>query len=256
MGLKPVFGCRSAPGSAHAAASCLGILSEVHLIAISIAMTGSVQLNMTYCSGCRNAFVVDTLEKRIMDIRNNTGIDVSERVVLVKDGAGLQFEAEAYDRRGFFRAMKNMTFLGASGLMNETKDKPAPSYSKKMLPLKRDILNRTLRAASGKGISERLIMKYGFTLKTASSCDSCFSCIGICPTGALKSSRNDSGDRLMYNSSACIGCGLCRDFCPQHSIEILKGHKKESYFEYEVCNESLCRTDKTEEADCEDAVSV
>jgi len=82
----------------------------------------------------------------------------------------------------------------------------------------------------------RVLREYAFTIKADSSCDNCFSCVGMCPTGALKSCRHDSGAGLLFNSSLCVGCALCRDFCFNKSITLLPGYSGGNYFEHEICN--------------------
>lgn len=248
----PVLGCKTAVATeAHEQTVCLGVLSDEHLIAINSLMDRSVQLDLTACAQCTNGFIVDTLKERIAGIRENTGIDVSNKVVLIENKADLRFEAVSYDRRGFFSAVRNMTLLGAAELLENNEVAAIQSYSQKSLPLKRDILNKVLTRNDDRELLIKILQEYAFAIKVAASCDNCFSCIGMCPTGALKIKRDESGSGLLFNPSRCIGCGLCRDFCLNNSIAMQQGYLGEHYFEYETCNKESCRADTAENASCE-----
>ncbi len=49
-------------------------------------------------------------------------------------------------------------------------------------------------------------------------CTLCLSCVGSCPTGALKD--NEDKPQLSFTESACIQCGLCRNTCPESVISL------------------------------------
>lgn len=250
----PVLGCKTVSKiDAHEKMFCLGALSEEHLIAIKVFMDKPVRLNLTLCHECKNSFVVDALKERISGIKENSDIDVSDKLLLIEQKANLHFEDVSYDRRGFFSAMKNLTFLQASGFFEEGEKEIIQSYSEKKLPVKRDIFNTIIKRISDKNIAGRLLQEYAFTIKVGTSCDNCFACIGICPTGALKIKSDDSGLGLLFNSSMCNGCGLCRDFCLNESINLLHGYSGDKFFEHEPCN-NLAEANTTEnnsvEAEC------
>jgi ferredoxin len=232
----PVLGCRtSSTVAAHERTVCLGALSDEHLIALSVFVDKPVRLNLTSCATCKNSFIVDTLKVRIADIKENSGIDVSGEIVVVEDRADLLFEEVPYDRRGFFSALKNLTLIQAAGLLENNERGNIQSYSQKKLPLKRDMLNTIIVKIADRDRTGRLLQEYAFTIEADASCDNCFSCVGMCPTGALKNSRDETGSALLFNPSMCYGCALCRDFCLNKSIALLHGYSGENYFEYGVC---------------------
>lgn len=253
----PVLACKSGAGKdAHEKTSCLGSLSEEHLIALNTLMDRPVQLNLTACLQCRNSFIIDTLKDRIAGIKETTGIDISEKAVLIENKADLRFNEVSYDRRGFFNAIKNMTFRGASGFFENGEGEAIQAYSQKGVPLKRDILNKTLRTITDKDIAARVLKEYAFTVKADASCDNCFSCVGMCPTGALKSRRDESGSGLLFNPSMCIGCALCRDFCLNNSIAVLQGYCGERYFDHDICNKDSGSADTAEDSGGQDAADA
>lgn len=253
----PVLGCLTKAGKdAHEKISCLGALSDEHLIALNTCMDRPVQLNLSACPQCENAFIIDTLKERIAGIRESTGIDVSEKAVLIQDRADLRFKSVVYDRRGFFRAIRDETLRGASGFIEIERDDLIQTYSQKRLPLKRDVLNTALRILADKDIAARVLKEYAYTIKAGAACDSCFSCVGMCPTGALKSRRDEPNAGLLFNASMCIGCGLCRDFCFNNSITLLQGFSGEHYFEHESCTIAACSAGHAEDRGCKDVIAA
>ena len=237
-----MLGCKSeAEKNAHEKTACLGSLSDEHLIAFNIFLDRPVQLDLTSCARCNNSFIINKLKEQITDIRETTGIDISGKVVLIENKADLRYEPVSYDRRGFFSAIKDMTFRGASGFFENNEGDAIQAYSQKGVPLKRDILNKTIRVITDRDIAARVLKEYSFTIKADASCDNCFSCVGMCPTGALKSRRDESGPGLLFNPSMCIGCALCRDFCLNNSIAMLQGCSGGNYFKHEICNKQSCR---------------
>ncbi|OGW28750.1 MAG: hypothetical protein A2X59_01195 [Nitrospirae bacterium GWC2_42_7] len=253
----PVLGCKTDAGNeAHEKTTCLGALSDEHLIALNVFMDRPVQLNLTACAQCKNSFVIDTLKDRIAGIKETTGIDVSEKAVLIENKADLRFDEVSYDRRGFFSAIKNLTLLGASELFEKEEVDVIQAYSQKGMPLKRSILNKTIKTVMDKDVAARVLKEYAFTIKADATCDNCFSCVGMCPTGALKSRSDESGAGLLFNPSMCIGCALCRDFCLNNSIFMMQGYSGEHYFDHYICNKDSCMVDTPENADCEDAIDV
>lgn len=49
-------------------------------------------------------------------------------------------------------------------------------------------------------------------------CTLCLSCVGACPTGALKD--NESLPQLSFSEDACVQCGLCKNTCPEKVISL------------------------------------
>lgn len=251
----PVLGCKAFTGvDAHEKTACLGALSEEHLIAIHACMDRPVQLNLTACTRCNNSFIIESLKERITAIEEAAGIHISEKIVMVEDAHDLRFQPVTYDRRDFFNALKNMAFLQASGLFEDNSGKAVHSYSQKKLPLKRNILNRILRQGTDADSELRLLQEYAFTVRTGASCDNCLSCIGVCPTGALKGRRDESGQGLLSNPSMCIGCGLCRDFCPNNSVTLLRGYSGQNYFEYRIITGAASIPHEAEKMSCIEAL--
>ncbi len=230
-----VLGCKHARDTeAHERTSCLGFLSEEHIISLTGYLGKPITLNLTACSGCRNSFIVDTLKERIQSAQMKTSLDVGKRIILAENNEELVFEDVSLDRRGFFQALKTMGFTQVAGLDKAEVEIPA-SYTAKRLPLKRDLLNTVVKKLSAGNVAAGILHNYAFTVNAGSSCTHCFACIGMCPTGALKIKKDVEGPGLLFNPSLCTGCGLCCDFCPAEAVSVYPGYFGNSYFEHDRC---------------------
>lgn len=234
---RPVLGCKKANGTeAHEKTGCLGFLSEEHLIALAAFLEKPLHINLTTCSQCENFFIIERLKERVKSAKAKTGIGIHDRIVLVENKSDLVYEDISYDRRNFFKTLKNMTFMQVSGLVDEKETEIIRSYSAKKIPLKRDLLNAIIKQLSSGDAAAGILENYAFTIKAGSSCTNCFACIGMCPTGALKIKKDGEGTGLLFNSSLCNGCALCRDFCPAEAVSLSKGFFGSSFFDYGICN--------------------
>ncbi|MBI5212444.1 MAG: 4Fe-4S binding protein [Nitrospirae bacterium] len=239
---SPVLGCRSNTKKPHHARTyCFGYLSEEHIIALYLYMQNPLQIDMTGCADCKNGFIADTLQKRIAAIEAKTSLKISGRIKPVRDIAELDFQDISYDRRGFFKALKNLTFIQAAGLFdNEESIEHTQSYSAKKLPFKRELLNRAIKILPDE-IQKELLKNCYYDVNVTETCNNCFACVGMCPTGALKIENKDDDRELFFSTSLCNGCGLCKDFCMACSVNIEKGFSGGNPFEfYSAKNVLLC----------------
>lgn len=240
---SPVLGCTMKPGSkAHARTFCFGYMSEEHILALLYFMREPLQVNLTECGGCKNAFIAGTVEKRLQSVEEKSSLKVFEKIRLVRNKADLRYQDVSLDRRGFFEALKKSAFVGMAGLLdNNSEREKIQSYSgNKTAPSKREMLNKVFSGMDEEGRKE-LSSNYYYELTLDENCDGCVSCAAMCPTGALKVDTGESGDLggegeesgesgtcelaggLLFNSSLCSGCGLCASFCESGSIRIGKG---------------------------------
>ena len=59
---------------------------------------------------------------------------------------------------------------------------------------------------------------FGRVNVNVAGCTLCLSCVGACPTGALKD--NQDKPQLSFAESLCVQCGLCRATCPEKVIAL------------------------------------
>lgn len=228
---SPVVGCGRTKSPSHLSTICFGCLSEELLIALYAYIHNPVQIDLTGCIGCNDS-MPGIIESRLENIESATGINIYEKIRLVKDSSALDFKDISYDRRSFFRAIKEMTLMQASSLIGSGGDVQLErSYSAKKMPFKREAMNNALKILPYE-IRKAVLHNYYFNAVISDACDNCFACTGICPTGALKTGGEDNGRGLLFNSSLCIGCGLCSNICRGEAIMIDKGFSGQNAFEY------------------------
>lgn len=221
---QPVLGCSGRPGLAsHVKTPCLGFLTEEHMIATAVFLREPLQVNLAGCAGCENGFIAETVRAGRENIRRNLSPAVSSRIILVEDTAALDYREISYDRRGFFRALRNLTFLHASEVFESGNDGcGGEAYSVKKVPEKRDILNRALPLLPAE-VRRKALEAYYYSLRLGENCTGCFACVGMCPSGALRVGTEGAVPVLEFKSSLCGGCGLCREFCMVSALQVERG---------------------------------
>jgi ferredoxin len=239
---SPVLGCRAnAKTPSHEKTFCFGFLSEEHIIALSVFMNNHLQIDLLGCADCRNSFIIAVLEKRIRDVEAKTSIGAVDKVRLIKNKTDLDFQEVSDDRRSFFKALKNFTLMQAAGLFgDEDNGEEMRAYSAKKLPFKRELLNGTLKVLPEE-TRKALLKNYYYTVDATDTCNNCFACIGMCPTGALKIESKCDDRELFFSTSLCNGCGLCESFCMSSSVAIERGFSGDNPFEFiSAKKELLC----------------
>ncbi len=51
-------------------------------------------------------------------------------------------------------------------------------------------------------------------------CNGCLECIGICPSGALRTNCIQGKEQLVISHEKCIFCGSCADNCAEQAIKL------------------------------------
>lgn len=229
---SPVLGCRiKSETIAHERTSCLGFLSEEHLIALSAVPQGPFQINLIGCKDCQNGHIVNILKERLKIVRVNTDINIFEKIKLVEDAKVLNFQEIIHDRRSFFQLFKNLGIQGIKeGLRGAALAESDRAYSDKALPIKRKLLNESI-ADLPRENRMRIFKNYYFMLKVKHNCTLCKACVKICPTGAIRSVSKGTG-KLYFLAAFCTGCRLCEDFCRKDSIQLLRGISPEDFDEF------------------------
>ena len=208
---------------------CLGALAEEQLAAFAAQAAKGVRLSLGKCSGCRSAFVPDLLARRLAALNSRLGngeITGSITLMLQEEGGEL---TESSSRRAFFKAFREISFHAATETMATLQADPdqREQHAHKHQPARLALLRQALSEA-GEVAARQALSQLFFTLKVSSGCNFCGGCAGICPTGALKNTREEEAKRLQFDWARCSGCGLCLEFCREKAIRLTPGRSPES----------------------------
>jgi ferredoxin len=207
---------------------CLGALSEEHLVAFAARSGETVCLNLARCSDCRGSFVPAILTRRLQALEGKLGSDgLASRIRLIteEEEAG---QAASASRRSFFRAFWDISIHAAVETITtlQAESNPREKHTHKHQPVRLTLLRQAL-ADSGEGATRLAIVSFFFTLAVNPGCNFCGGCAGMCPTGALKNTREDEVKRLQFDWARCSGCGLCLEFCRKKAIRLTPGRNPE-----------------------------
>lgn len=215
----PVLGCVRTSECAHACLTCLGGLSEEHLLALFHALSGQLTLNLSRCSGCTNHPAISRVRQSLAAL-SQSGIPTDNlRIVLAESASDVRYRDHSIDRRGFFRSLRSALLQSSAAIMSPgggQKHRNTP-YSEKRLPEKRSLLN-SIREELPPEKQATLRHFFDFRVIFQETCTACQACVAICPTGALRTARPDSHPESDH--TLCTGCGLCAEFCLDSSLQI------------------------------------
>jgi Pyruvate/2-oxoacid:ferredoxin oxidoreductase delta subunit len=222
---EPVLGCIRTQEHSNANITCLGGLSEEHLIAIHALQVQQVQLDLTTCSGCSNENGIKLLRERLVSLERKSALPLGRKIRLVEKTAELNFHKETVGRRGFFKALTGALLKETSALLVPAKLTPENSapYTEKQLPQRGKILNQALE---GMPVEEqkRIKLLFRFEIERSEGCDSCAACTKVCPTGAMTEKTDGESTLLEHDSLRCTGCGLCVEFCLNAALQLRDTH--------------------------------
>jgi Fe-S-cluster-containing hydrogenase component 2 len=232
----PVLGCSIKPDlKAHIRVFCLGFLSEEHFAVLSVLLDHPLQVNLSGCSNCKNGFIVDILKERLQDVEKKLPAEPSKILKLIEKNDDLDYQDISYNRRDLFQVLRNGVHEVSGFIVNDDRDRNSLAYTHKSIPQKRDLLNRVQSVLSGR-MKNEIKKNFYYDLNIDKRCNRCCVCIGMCPTGALKSALIGSEKRLFFNCSLCTGCGLCVCSCMKQAITLHKGLSVFDPFEFRLCD--------------------
>lgn len=217
---EPVLGCIRTKEKSNATLSCLGGLSEEHLVSLCHSLEGTVTLNLSRCGDCLNNRMVSHLKQRLTALSAAGLCPGSCRIDLVEAEQEIHHRDESVDRRSFFRSFRASLVTSAAAIISTTHNgqtERRTEYGGKRIPLRRELLNRVRSGISGE-LSGLLENHFDSCISFEENCTRCQGCVAICPVGALQADCPDtvpeSGQLL------CTGCGLCQEFCLDSAIRI------------------------------------
>lgn len=127
-----------------------------------------------------------------------------------------------------------LLFDGATGLDRRLAARllPFPSVAPEVLAMgsRRDTARASAAALLPSDTSHVPLPEqapYGSVSLDESLCNSCSSCVWVCPSDAL--SLTENGGALSFVESLCTQCGLCVSICPQRALSMTPGMDLSAY---------------------------
>ena len=217
--LPVILSCHKTQDESHLQIPCFGFLSEEYLIALHTSVPSEINFNIIHCSECCNHSIVSSLRERLCSLEAKTGLPINTKIRLVDQTTDLHFQHEAIGRRSFFSSFARSLLREAATILAppSTKSEKPVSYAQKHIPLRLTMLNRGLEKITGE--EQQLINKlFRWELQRSDTCDGCYACTKICPTGALKENQYNKTVIFEFDTTSCTGCGLCVEFCLNKSL--------------------------------------
>lgn len=208
---------------------CLGALSEEHLVAFAARSGEDVCLDLARCSDCRASFVPALLARRLQALASKLGREgLISRIRLMREEEGDAGQNASSSRRSFFRAFWDLSLHAATETITTLQSEPNPKekHAHKHQPARLILLRQAL-ADSGDETDRLALLPFFFTLTVNTECNFCGACVGMCPTGALKNTREDEVKQLIFSWAKCSGCGLCLEFCRKKALTLAAGRRPE-----------------------------
>ena len=209
----------------HERIQCIGALSEPLLASMNSLAKGKIFLDVTQCNSCSNAHCLDSIKNSLRTLRaNETEADSTFKVKLVPDED--QFpEVDAKQSRRFFlkgtsRAIADFGIETCSKAIENNDTKKEESRKG---PVKNSLFLQFAMDNTADAEERKNLEPFFYSIEADELCNLCPVCSGMCPTGALKRVTEDGKKHLVFKSSDCSGCGLCRDFCKKQALSVSRG---------------------------------
>ncbi len=202
---------------------CLGFLSEPLLAAMNTVAGDEFFLDLSHCPECENGYMLSSFHETARDLLDKLEGD---RPILLQFIVEKNTEApvdEKVAKRLYLRCAKSIMIDLAKGAVEAGNNHVSTSCNPvvKEPAMQSLALFHAYKNAS-KGDQHHLL-SYFYTLRTNERCNVCPMCQGMCPTGALKRIDMEGDKQLIFTSSSCSGCGLCREFCKNDALEVNRG---------------------------------
>lgn len=228
---------------------CLGVFDVDHMLVMVLRSNGSVELDMSHCSGCV-LNEIGTMEKAIRSKieEANTFLETTgfEHRVTTVDVKEEQADRRALFRKGIEKA-KEAISDGRGGALSMTSAHHAMPDVR--MPLKRILLKNSLKEHVGEMAQTAFISPLFFNKQIDfNACTNCGECTQFCPTDALFATSDKQG--IYFMQGKCIGCGICEHICKPGAITSKEGidlvsiafDRAEQLVHYEMvtCHECRC----------------
>ena len=212
----PVLGCHGRPETqAHSRLPCLGLMAHPEFMVLcALVFPEGLQINLTACEDCPNRHILPGIGNTYTFMNE---LITNNAVQLILQKIDLNFLAPSFSRRqlfSVFRERSARTTATIIGRLQESDEQQ--SYGEKQVPTVRSMLLKVLNSVPGEyrqTIASQLFGNIVFT----SNCIRAERCIGVCPTGAIQPSKNET-DHPVFHQNLCVSCNSCIAFCRNQGV--------------------------------------
>jgi ferredoxin len=233
---KETFGisCLRGDGKADLRVSCLGRLTEFLLLQ-PLHHNPDVRLEIMQptCDECPMNRAMARFENLLSRVRHLHKLAGAEQETVFITRIPLQpltrnnAARENGSRREFLQALRNKTTVVMTAALPQGQKKAGslvPAYrEQKPENHKRTNLLASLRTLTEKSQNQPLYIPSSESLIADISfnyhCTACGVCAAVCPTGALKLTKNTETISISFHAGSCVGCGICAAVCRSSAIE-------------------------------------
>ncbi|GAA0181077.1 4Fe-4S dicluster domain-containing protein [Clostridium sediminicola] len=82
-----------------------------------------------------------------------------------------------------------------------------------------------LKGARKMGLPQT-ISSSNFIATMNDKCVSCKQCVDVCPVGCFKTEKIDNKEKVIFDPTLCLGCGVCERVCKLNAIEMVQREKR------------------------------
>jgi ferredoxin len=221
-----VLSCRSKEQLVlHENIQCIGALSEPFLAAMNSLAKGKIFLDTTQCNSCHNGHCLEKIKISLNTLRTqNAGSGKSLSIKLVPDEAPFPEVDNITSRRFFLKGTgRAIAEFGIETCTNAIHKRDREGQGSMKGPVKNSVFLQFAFDNTADEENRKTLKPFFYTVEADEQCNLCPVCSGMCPTGALKRVNENGEKRLVFKSSDCSGCGLCKDFCKKQALTIGKG---------------------------------
>ena len=202
---------------------CIGFLSEFLLAAMNSVAQKNIIIKLSYCSDCNNNHFLSSFYEKIQNLTNKLSRNGRLPLKCIIEKNTSHPDDKKSSRRSYLHfGKKTLIKFGKEAARS---GQPKIDLSSSHVGKKPVMNSAALQYAyNNSSQNDKIILSsYFYTVRATEQCNLCPGCQGMCPTGALKRTDVNGEKRLLFTSSACSGCGLCREFCKKGALEVVKG---------------------------------
>lgn len=168
------------------------------------------------CAACEYSFDPD---EGLQWVREWSNYSFTDQVMIQNDPKRIRGKKRSYNRRELFQMTSNTTKQSIGNLLIDSFYEPKSLKEKIQPPQKRKyamVYLERKKSQFGDEVMEAVApLLNGARITAEGELDFWHHLASICPTGALRQTSDDSGDRLLFNGRDCVNCDICEQLSEQ-----------------------------------------